>query len=358
MHALVLRLSFLPSQIIILHCQGPVYLVRLMRLYSYEKLLFTCTRILKVLSSCPHNKPEIIKVSKVYMRKVGMTLYVTYVTFGRIPLITTYTHTYSVCTLHYSTYSVCTLQHSTYSVCTLHYSTYSVCVHSTTVHTVCVHSNTVHTVCVHSTTVHTVCVHSTAVHTVCVHSTTVHTVCVHSTTVHTVCVHSTTVHTMCIHCTAVHLVFFTIPSRLQAGGMQVLGMHLKHRSSRLVQHILITLRNLSDIANRVDNLDDLLRTLIDLLSSNDVLTLSYVLGILSNLTCNHSRNKVPAVHLCAHCVYELHLCNTCNTCSTYSTCSTYIRTYSTAVHTYVHTVHTGTYCIVYAVCTVCNNAVD
>ena len=330
MHALILRLSFLPSQIIILHCQGPVYLVRLMRLYSYEKLLFTCTRILKVLSSCPHNKPEIIKVSKVYMRKVGMTLYVTYVTFGRIPLITTYTHTYSVCTLHYSTYSVCTLQHSTYSVC----------VHSTTVHTVCVHSTTVHTVCVYTPlqyiqcvytpiqyiqcvytpiqyiqcvcTLHystysvctlqystySVCTLQYSTYSVCVHSTAVHTVCVHSTTVHTVCVHSTTVHTVCVYTPIQYIWCYSLyRPQLQAGGMQVLGMHLKHRSSRLVQHILITLRNLSDIANRVDNLDDLLRTLIDLLSSNDVLTLSYVLGILSNLTCNHSRNKVPAVHL-------------------------------------------------------------
>ena len=33
-----------------------------MRLYTYEKLLFTCTRILKVLSACPNNKMEIVKV--------------------------------------------------------------------------------------------------------------------------------------------------------------------------------------------------------------------------------------------------------------------------------------------------------
>lgn len=53
----------LPSaQLIILSSQGPAYLVRLMRLYTYEKLLFTCTRILKVLSACPSNKVEIVKV--------------------------------------------------------------------------------------------------------------------------------------------------------------------------------------------------------------------------------------------------------------------------------------------------------
>nr|QXY82382.1 beta-catenin HduCTNNB [Halisarca dujardinii] len=131
------------SKLLILHAQGPMYLVRLMRLHSYEKLLFTCIRILKVLSSCPHNKPEILK----------------------------------------------------------------------------------------------------------------------------------------------------------AGGMQVLAMHLRHRSSRLVLQILITLRNLSDIGNRVDNLDELLKSLLDLLTSNDMTTLSYVLGILSNLTCNNSRNKSVVTQL-------------------------------------------------------------
>ena len=36
----------------------------------------------------------------------------------------------------------------------------------------------------------------------------------------------------------------------QAGGMQALGSHLSHRSSRLVQNILLTLRNLSDAATK------------------------------------------------------------------------------------------------------------
>jgi hypothetical protein len=33
-----------------------------MRLYTYEKLLWTCSRLLKVLSVCPSNKPEIVQV--------------------------------------------------------------------------------------------------------------------------------------------------------------------------------------------------------------------------------------------------------------------------------------------------------
>ena len=131
------------SKLIILQSQGPAYLVRLMRLYTYEKLLFTCTRILKVLSACPNNKMEIVK----------------------------------------------------------------------------------------------------------------------------------------------------------AGGMQVLAMHLGHRSNRLVLNILITLRNLSDTANRMDHLDELIRACISLLSSNDLQIVAYVLGILSNLTCNNAKNKVIVTQL-------------------------------------------------------------
>ena len=78
----------------------------------------------------------------------------------------------------------------------------------------------------------------------------------------------------------------------QAGGMQVLAMHLGHRSNRLVLNILITLRNLSDTANRMDHLDELIRACISLLSSNDLQIVAYVLGILSNLTCNNAKNKV------------------------------------------------------------------
>ena len=74
--------------------------------------------------------------------------------------------------------------------------------------------------------------------------------------------------------------------------MQVLAMHLGHRSNRLVLNTLITLRNLSDTANRVDHLDELIQACINLLSSNDMQIVAYVLGILSNLTCNNAKNKV------------------------------------------------------------------
>ena len=40
------------------------------------------------------------------------------------------------------------------------------------------------------------------------------------------------------------------PEIVQAGGMQALSMHLGHRSGRLVQNVLLTLRNLSDAATK------------------------------------------------------------------------------------------------------------
>ena len=53
-------------------------------------------------------------------------------------------------------------------------------------------------------------------------------------------------HVLLFEMSALHL-FYPLP---QAGGMQALGMHLGHRSSRLVQNILFTLRNLSDAATK------------------------------------------------------------------------------------------------------------
>ena len=46
---------------IILASNGPALLVRIMRIYSYEKLLWTVGRLLKALSVCPSNKPEIVQ---------------------------------------------------------------------------------------------------------------------------------------------------------------------------------------------------------------------------------------------------------------------------------------------------------
>lgn len=49
------------SKLIILASQGPIELVRIMRSYNYEKLLWTTSRVLKVLSVCSSNKPAIVE---------------------------------------------------------------------------------------------------------------------------------------------------------------------------------------------------------------------------------------------------------------------------------------------------------
>lgn len=51
------------SKLIILASGGPAELVRIMRSYTYEKLLFTTSRVLKVLSVDTDNKQAIVEVS-------------------------------------------------------------------------------------------------------------------------------------------------------------------------------------------------------------------------------------------------------------------------------------------------------
>ena len=55
-------------QMMILSSGGPGELVRIMRSYTYEKLLWTTSRVLKVLSVCPNNKPAIVEAGKVFSR--------------------------------------------------------------------------------------------------------------------------------------------------------------------------------------------------------------------------------------------------------------------------------------------------
>ncbi|XP_054261428.1 armadillo segment polarity protein isoform X3 [Macrosteles quadrilineatus] len=82
------------------------------------------------------------------------------------------------------------------------------------------------------------------------------------------------------------------PAIVEAGGMQALAMHLGHPSQRLVQNCLWTLRNLSDAGTKVDGLEGLLQSLVQLLASTDLNVVTCAAGILSNLTCNNQRNKV------------------------------------------------------------------
>uniref|UniRef100_A0A6M2DSX7 Armadillo segment polarity protein n=1 Tax=Xenopsylla cheopis TaxID=163159 RepID=A0A6M2DSX7_XENCH len=82
------------------------------------------------------------------------------------------------------------------------------------------------------------------------------------------------------------------PAIVEAGGMQALAMHLGNTSQRLVQNCLWTLRNLSDAGTKVDGLEGLLHSLVQVLASTDVNVVTCAAGILSNLTCNNQRNKV------------------------------------------------------------------
>jgi len=53
-------------QLAILTSGGPAELVRIMKTYTYEKLLWTTSRVLKVLSVCPHNKPAIVEAGELH----------------------------------------------------------------------------------------------------------------------------------------------------------------------------------------------------------------------------------------------------------------------------------------------------
>lgn len=82
------------------------------------------------------------------------------------------------------------------------------------------------------------------------------------------------------------------PAIVECGGMQALANHLVSQSNRLVQNCLWTLRNLSDAATKVEGLEQLLSSLVQVLASTDVNVVTCAAGILSNLTCNNQRNKI------------------------------------------------------------------
>ncbi|XP_028675048.1 junction plakoglobin-like [Erpetoichthys calabaricus] len=81
------------------------------------------------------------------------------------------------------------------------------------------------------------------------------------------------------------------PAIVEAGGMQALGKHVTDSKTRLQQNCLWTMRNLSDAATKQDGLDNLLQMLVNQLEKGDLDVLTCATGILSNLTCNNSRNK-------------------------------------------------------------------
>ncbi|CAH8529630.1 unnamed protein product [Heterobilharzia americana] len=81
------------------------------------------------------------------------------------------------------------------------------------------------------------------------------------------------------------------PAIIVAGGMDALAKHLHSSSHRLVLNCLWALRNLSDAATKMDNLQPLLHSLVRLLDCGDSSMITCAAGILSNLTCNNHANK-------------------------------------------------------------------
>jgi len=87
---------------------------------------------------------------------------------------------------------------------------------------------------------------------------------------------------------------------VESGAMHVLSAYLINggaaNDDRVMYNSLLTLRNLSDCAIREDNLDNLIKYLIELLATNnDINVNTCAAGILSNLTCNNEMNKMKFV---------------------------------------------------------------
>lgn len=79
-------------QLIILASGGPQALVNIMRTYTYEKLLWTTSRVLKVLSVCSSNKPAIVEAGKYLVTTVTSKA----IQFFRISTLHTRTETASI----------------------------------------------------------------------------------------------------------------------------------------------------------------------------------------------------------------------------------------------------------------------
>lgn len=85
---------------------------------------------------------------------------------------------------------------------------------------------------------------------------------------------------------------------VQGGAMQALNSQLQGHASddRIIYNCLLTLRNLSDCAIGEENMDSLIKRLIELLmANNDINVSTCAAGILSNLTCNNDMNKLKFV---------------------------------------------------------------
>lgn len=80
--------------------------------------------------------------------------------------------------------------------------------------------------------------------------------------------------------------------------MQTLTNHLSTQNPDILHNILIDMRNLSDSATRLNDLEPLIQFLVNYLgTSQDMNNLVLAAGILSNLTCNNEVNKKCALRM-------------------------------------------------------------
>ncbi len=86
------------------------------------------------------------------------------------------------------------------------------------------------------------------------------------------------------------------PSIVDAKGMNALARRLRGSSPRVMMACLWTLRNLSDQAFLLEDLDELLITAIRLLGHSDPHVVTCCAGIVCNLTCQNVHNKITVVN--------------------------------------------------------------
>ena len=77
-----------------------------------------------------------------------------------------------------------------------------------------------------------------------------------------------------------------------AGGIDAIAKHLGSPCNKTKLHCVWALRNLSDAANNIGNLQGLVRSLVELLREPDIQLVICSAGIIFNLTCNNQRNKL------------------------------------------------------------------
>lgn len=81
--------------------------------------------------------------------------------------------------------------------------------------------------------------------------------------------------------------------------MQALGRHLANTNpedDKLVSTCLTTMRNLSDAATKVENMDMVLHLLVQCLEKRDINMVQCAAGTIMNLTCNNMKNKLAVYH--------------------------------------------------------------